>query len=305
MIDWAIETVKLTKTFDGESVVEGLDLQVPMGSVFGLIGPNGAGKTTLIRMLMGIYKPTSGSGTILGKDISDPTGEVRRQVGYVADFQQMYPFFTVEEILRFCSMIYADWDWDKCKALLKDFNLPMKKRVRALSKGMKTQLALVIALSMRSRVLILDEPTSGLDPVMKRHFMQLILQEVAAGDTTIFFSTHHLHDLERMADHVAVLMKGKLLFSKPMDELKRTVKKIQAVFDGGLPEAIRTLPHILNIETSGSVYSLTVGDRFAETLEQVKAYHPVYLETVEIGLEELFVHAMGKEGYGYETTIFK
>jgi len=189
--------------------------------------------------------------------------------------------------------------------LLRTFELPARKWVRTLSKGMKTQLALIVALSMRPRVLILDEPTSGLDPVVKHHFMQLIMQEAAAGDTTVFFSTHNLHDLERMADRVAVMLKGKLLFNRSLDDLKASTRKIQAVFPDGLPEEIRKIPEILRVEAQGKVYSIVVGDRFAETLEKVKALHPVYLETVDIGLEELFIHTVGKEGYAHEVLVLE
>jgi ABC-2 type transport system ATP-binding protein len=297
--NFAIETVRLSKDFDGERVIDGLDIQVPEGSLFGLIGPNGAGKTTLIRMLLGSLKPTEGKGTILGRDITDPTGEVRREVGCVSDFQNMYPFFKVEEILRFCAQVYPNWDWSKCRFLIKTFGLQTNKLVRELSKGTKTLLSLVIALSMRGRVLILDEPTSSLDSVMKNLFMQLVLQEAATGETTILFSTHNLQDLDRIASHVAAIFKGKLLFSKSMDELRTTAKKIQAVFPNGLPIELRNLPQILRIEEKGTVYSLTVESRFSETLEKVKAFQPVYVEIASIGLEELFIHAVGKEGYGH------
>jgi len=220
MPELAIETKGLTKKFDGEPAVDGLDLAIPEGSVFGLVGPNGAGKTTLIRMLMGIITPTSGTAAVLGSDITTPSGELRRHIGYIADVQHMYPFFKVEEILGFCTRVYPTWDANRCKTLLHTFELPEHKQVRALSKGIKTQLALIIALSVRPRLLILDEPTSGLDPVMKHHFMQLIMQEAASGSTTIFFSTHNLNDVERLPDQVAAVMRGKLLFHRSMDELK-------------------------------------------------------------------------------------
>lgn len=305
MTQWAIETKALTKDFDGDRAVDRLDLTVPEGSVFGLMGPNGAGKSTVIRMLMGILRPTSGTGFILGKEITDPTGAVRQQVGYVADFQNMYPFFRVEEILQFCAKIYPFWDWKRCRALLKTFELPTGKWVRTLSKGMKTQLALIIALSVRPRMLILDEPTSGLDPVIKHHFMQLIMQEAAGGDTTVFFSTHNLHDLERLADRVAVIMRGRLLMNKSVEELKATTRKIQAVFPEGLPEEIRKLPDVLKVEAQGRVYSIIVGDRFNETFEKIKAFNPSYIEIADIDLEELFIHTMGKEGYGHEPVVLE
>lgn len=305
MQDMAIQTNDLTKEFDGVPVVDRLSLSVPAGSVFGLMGPNGAGKSTLIRMLLGLLHPTSGTGTILGQSILDPSGEVRGQVGYVADAQTMYPFFRVEQIIEFCSRVYPNWDSKRCNSLLNLFELPRQKWVRSLSKGMKTQLALLIALSMRPRVLILDEPTSGLDPVMKQNFRNLILQEAATGDTTIFFSTHHLHDLERMADQVALLMNGRLLLNQTIDELKLSARKIQVVFPDGLPNAIRTLPQLLKIEEQGKIYSLVVGSQFEQVAATVQECNPVYSETLDLGLEELFIHTVGKEGYSLETFVLE
>ena len=303
MNEWAIETKALTKYFDGDLAVNNLDLTVPEGSVFGLMGPNGAGKSTFIRMLMGIIIPDSGVGKVMGIDIADPTGQVRQQIGYVADIQNMYPFFRVDEILKFCAGIYKSWDEKRCQALLKAFELPTRKWVQSISKGMKTQLALIIALSIRPRILVLDEPTSGLDPVIKNEFMQLIMQEAASGDTTVFFSTHNVTDLERMADQVAVLMKGKLLFNRSMDELKTTARKIQVVFSNGFPTDINIMPQIIHVENEGKVSTVTVSENYAEVLERLKCYSPTYIETIDIGLEELFIHTLGKEGYGHEAVI--
>lgn len=281
---WALETTGLTKVFNRETAVDDCSLQVPEGSVFGLMGPNGAGKTTLIKMLMGALLPTAGSGRMLGRDISDPTGEVRQEIGYVADTQQMYPHFKVEEILKFCSMVYRSWDEQRCRTLLKSFGLPQEKQVRSLSKGMKTQLGLIIALSVRPRLLILDEPASGLDPVLHHHFMQLLMQETAREGTTVFFATHNLYDLERTAEQVAVIMKGKILFSKPLDELKSSSRKIQVVFPEGIPEQARKIPGVLRVEEQGRVYSLITGSNFGDVLERVKGFNPVHLEVLDLDL---------------------
>jgi ABC-2 type transport system ATP-binding protein len=305
MSELAIETRGLTKWFEGDVVVSDLDLTVPQGSVFGLMGPNGAGKSTLIRMLMGILKPTSGGGTILGHDLCDPSGLVRAQVGYVADFQQMYPLMKVRDVIEFCARVYPHWDKKRAEKLMKTFNVAPNKWVRALSKGMKTQLALLIALSMRPRLLILDEPTSGLDAVMKQNFMQLILQEAATGDTTIFFSTHNLHELERMADQVAVMMNGQLLLNSSLDDLKMTTRKIQAVFPNGLPDEIAKSPNVLRVEAQGKVYSIIMGSDFTGMMAKIKSFQPVYLDTVDLSLEEVFIHTVGKEGYLHEPVSFE
>ncbi|MBO2531900.1 MAG: hypothetical protein CW342_03215 [Thermoactinomycetaceae bacterium] len=292
----AIETQGLTKIFDGVTALDGVDLTVPEGAVFGLVGPNGAGKTTLIRTLMGILRPTAGTVRILGRDCFEGSGEVRQQVGYVPDEPVLYPSFRVEEMLQLCSRLYRHWDWKRCEELLERFQLPRNRWILSLSKGMKTRLALAIALSVRPRLLILDEPAGGLDPVVKHQMLGLVLEEVAEHGTTVLISTHQLEDLERIADHVAVMKKGRCLLTRTVEDLRKEARKIQAVFPEGLPEAVRRMPGILHVESQGRVYTLTVGNGFDTVLEAVKAHRPVYVETVSLGLEEWFIRTVEKEG---------
>jgi ABC-2 type transport system ATP-binding protein len=305
MQNWAIEIQNLSKIFGRKKVaLDDIDLAVPEGSVFGLMGPNGAGKSTLIKILMGIIFPSSGTAALLGRDISNPSGELRQDIAYVPEVQNFYPSFYVEDILGYCQRVYPNWDKKRCKTLLKAFDLPIEDRVRELSKGMKTRLAHIIALSIRPRLVILDEPGSGLDAVIKQEFMRLYMQEAASG-AGIFFSTHNLHELERMADQVAVIMKGKLLFQRSLDEWKANSRKIQAIFPEGLPEEIKDLPGLLRVETQGKVYSIVLGDHFTENLERIKALKPQYMDTLDISLEDLFVYTMKKEGYSHEIALLE
>ncbi|GIM46779.1 hypothetical protein DNHGIG_23280 [Collibacillus ludicampi] len=170
---------------------------------------------------------------------------------------------------------------------------------------MKTQLALIIALSIRPQLLIMDEPTSGLDPVVKQQFLQLIMQEVADGNTTVFYSTHHLQDLERIADYAAAIYKGKVLFSRSLEEMKQTTRRIQVVFPNGLPAEIRSLPQILHIEEQGKIYSLIVSDHFHETMERIRSFDPLFVEALDLNFEELFVYTMKKEGYVRERIVLE
>jgi ABC-2 type transport system ATP-binding protein len=305
MSAYAIETQQLCKRFAGKTFVDHLDLRVPEGSIFGLVGPNGAGKTTTIRMLMGILKPTSGNAWVLGQDINEPSGTYRTRVGYVSDFSNFYPHFRAAELLEFCKRVYPYWDQKRCRMLIDAFELPVEKRIRTYSKGMKTQLALIIALSIRPQLLIMDEPTSGLDPVVKQQFLQLIMQEVASGNTTVFYSTHHLQDLERIADYAAVIYKGKVLFSRSLEEMKQTTRRIQVVFPNGLPAEIRSLPQILHIEEQGKIYSLIVSGHFHETIERIRSFDPLFVEALDLKFEELFVYTMKKEGYVRERIVLE
>ncbi|HBQ25502.1 MAG TPA: ABC transporter ATP-binding protein, partial [Syntrophomonas sp.] len=178
-MDLAIETKALSKSFDALQAVDKLYLAVPAGSIFGLIGPNGAGKSTLIQMLTGIIRPDSGDGFILGQSIRKRDGSIRNRVGYVPDVPVMYPGVTVAEMYRLGSKLYPFWDWERCRELHKGFRLPEGQRIRNLSRGQKVQVALVMALALRPQLLLLDEPTAGLDPVVRRAFLQTIIEEVA------------------------------------------------------------------------------------------------------------------------------
>ncbi len=300
MSERAIETLGLTKWFTSQLAVDELSLSLPHGRVFGLVGPNGAGKTTLIKMLLGLIKPTAGQGAIFGRDIGDPSGAVRQHVGFIVNTQSLYPDLRADDVLRLCAGVYPDWDRERCRKLKTTFDLPWNRRVRAFSKGMRTQLALLIALSLRPKLLLLDEPTSGLDPVVKQVILQLLMQEVAGGDTTLFFSTHHVSELERMADDIGFMLDGKLIVNQSLEELKASSRKIQAVLPEELPADIRQMPDILKLEEHGRVSTLVVHGDWQAVLDKISGLQPIHLELLDVGLEELFVCTAYREGYRYE-----
>lgn len=289
----AIETSELTKQFNGATVVDGLNLAVPEGSIFGLVGPNGAGKTTTVRMLVGLLQPTRGNAWVLGREAKDAVA--RHRIGYVPDTQKMYPWFRVEEIFFLCSGLYQNWDWARVKYLQSKFNLPVEKRIRNLSQGMTTLVALTVALSIRPRLLILDEPTTGLDPIKRRQLLQLVLEEVAGEGTTVFLSTHHLGDLERLADQIALLDEGRLVFCQDMDDLKRSFRRIQTVLPGGLPAELSRLPGVLKVESTEHICSLIVNRDADRILARVREFNPAFVEAQELSLDEIFYYAVGGE----------
>ncbi|MBS4020940.1 MAG: ABC transporter ATP-binding protein [Dethiobacter sp.] len=167
----AIELKGLTKTFGAKLAVGNVSLSVPAGSIFGFLGPNGAGKTTTIKIMLGLLRPDSGSVRVLGHDILKDAVTVRGQIGYVAEIQQMYGYMTVNEILAFCRPFYRRWDTQLIEKYLTFFKLPSNEKIKNLSKGMRTQLALVLALVPAPELLILDEPTSGLDTINRQEFL--------------------------------------------------------------------------------------------------------------------------------------
>jgi ABC-2 type transport system ATP-binding protein len=301
----AIDICKLEKAYDGIIAIDELSLSIPQGSILGLIGPNGAGKSTLLQTLMGILLPDRGDAFILGKSILDSGPDIRQQVGYVPDFPIMYPRFKVEEMFALAQRLYINWDENKCRGLCNYFKIPASKRVRTLSRGMKVRTALVLALSIRPRVLILDEPTAGLDPVARRAFLKAMIDEAAEGGTTVLYSSHNLNDLEQTADHIAVINQGKLLLTCSIDELKNSIHKSQVVFaaDNPAEKVINFLPGLIEVSKQGKIYTFTASGDQQAFREALADLNPTIIEPVNLSLEDVFITYMKKEGYSYDYAI--
>lgn len=294
-----IKGLNIDKYLGGEKILDNVNINVKKGSVYGLIGPNGAGKTTLIKTLVGIYEPEDGEVSILGEGIKDNT-KIKSILGYVSDYQNFYPNFKVEGMVDFYRKTYPLWNEDRYNDLSKIFKLDHKKKIKSLSKGMKTQLSLMLSFSISPKVLILDEPTSGLDPVIKKKVLDLIIDEVSGNETTVIIASHHLGELERICDHIGIIYKGKIIMEDSIDHLKANVRKVQVAFKDGLPESIKNSPDVLNIENRGRVYELIVKDNMEGLLVEIKKYNPLLLETIDMSLEEIFIYQMGGVGYVFE-----
>lgn len=288
-MDFAIKTEGLSKAFGSQRVLRNINLQIPQGAIFGFIGPNGAGKTTTIRLLLGILQPTSGRAEVLGMDSWHQGVAIRKQVGYVAEQNTFYPFMRVEELIRFNAGLYASWDSGKAEKMLNSFDLPRRAKIKELSKGMRTQLALTLALSVRPRLLVLDEPTGGLDPVWRRQFLQAMTREVAESETTVFLSSHILSDVERVADWLGIIAQGQLKTVRRLDDLKYNERTIRVVFQGNPPAGLLEMKGISKIQHQGSGYLITVTDRFDEIYASLNKAPHFVLEVVEQDLESIFL----------------
>jgi ABC-2 type transport system ATP-binding protein len=234
----AIRTHDLTKSYGRLTAVRGLNLSVAPKRITAFLGQNGAGKSTTIKMLLGMTRPTSGDGTVLGKRITDPAEnrELRRKVAYLAEDKPLYGYMTVEQTILFASSFYSDWRPDEAIRLLSEYRLPPQRKVKSLSKGMRTKLALLLAFARRPELLILDEPSEGLDPVAIEHLLQTLVTRAAEG-VAIFFSSHQISEVERVADHVCILEKGRLLVDASRDHLRQFYRRIELVFPFLLPSA--------------------------------------------------------------------
>ncbi len=219
----------VSKRYGKLSVLENLNLQVKPGEIYGFLGRNGAGKSTAIRLMMGISPPTSGTVTVFDKPMRGSRGaKARRHIGFVAQEQTFYPWMTPKRLGKFMRGLYPDWSDERYRALLQRFQLPFDRKSGSFSGGMKARLALSMALASNPRLLILDEPTAGMDPVARREFLSLIKGEVQNSDTTVFFSTHLIGDIESLADRIGILDGGRLVYEGSLQELSNRTARFFA-----------------------------------------------------------------------------
>ena len=236
----AIETTGLVKRFGAQVALDGVDLQVPEGAVYVLVGPNGAGKSTTFRLLLDLVRADAGRARVFGLDPHTDGPDVRARIGYVPErLDWGYGWMTVGRLLEHHAVYYPTWDRDYAARLTKLFDLRLDRRVGKLSKGQARRVHLTMALAHRPPLLVLDEPTDGLDPVMLDETLGFLAEHMADTPTTALVSTHQVHDVDRLADHVGVMRDGRLLLQATRDELHRKLRRWRAeVPDGwaGAPE---------------------------------------------------------------------
>ncbi len=228
----------LSKKYRGAEALQGLDLQVPEGSIYGLVGPSGAGKTTAIKTMMNIVKPSGGRATVLGTDSRRLGPEEFAQIGYVSENQKMPDWMTVGYFMDYLKPFYQTWDDERAASLLRDFDLPHDRTLGQLSRGMRMKAALASSLAYRPKLLVLDEPFSGLDPAVRDEFIEGLLESAAGMETTILISSHDLAEIESFASHVGYLEHGRLRFSEEMTALAGRFREVLIT----LPMAIAALP---------------------------------------------------------------
>jgi ABC-2 type transport system ATP-binding protein len=286
----AISLHALTKRYRAFTAVDDVTLDIEPGSICGLLGPNGAGKTTTFKCLLGFTHPTSGSVTIGGKPISPETFE---SLGYVPERAVLWHHLNVGEHLAVYKRLYRSYDDALARELLERFSLDPRKPTTKLSKGMRSALALTLAFSIRPRVLILDEPSSGLDPIHQRHVLDMMI-DAAANESTVLFSSHNVGQVERAADRVAILNKGRLIVNQTIDELKTGEKIIEAVFAEAPPHlnGLADDPRILRIDQIGTTLRAVTRSDSDEIAQRIFALRPRSIRTIDLNLEDIFLNAV-------------
>lgn len=305
LTEYAIEAEGLKKSYGGggggAAAVAGLSLRVPRGSIYGFLGRNGAGKTTTIKMLLGQTRPDGGTGRIFGRRIDVPgeSVEIRRRTGFVSEDKGLYDYMTVGQMIRFTRPFYPAWSADLEEKYLALFDLPPERKVRALSKGMRTKLALLLALSRGAELLILDEPTEGLDPAMVEEVLGLLTGLAAEGELTIFFSSHQIAEVEQIADRVLIIDGGRAVVEGALDELKDSYRRVNLIFDertAAPPVESFGGPNVVSSRRDGRWLSVVVSGDAGRLAEEARATGAVSVDVLPVGLKDIFLESVkGKD----------
>jgi ABC-2 type transport system ATP-binding protein len=257
----AIHTEQLTRRFGRITAVDCLNLDVPEGALYALVGQNGAGKTTTIKVLMNLIPATKGSATILGTDSRNIRGKSYTQIGYVSENQEIPEWMKVGSLLEYLRDFYPTWDSALEQSLVKQFDLQLDRKIKALSRGMKMKLALASALAFHPRLIVLDEPFGGLDPLVRDQLIESLLER--AAESTVFISSHDLAEIESFSSHIGYLESGKLLFSEEMSSLAMRFREVEFVTDTPLPLLSPLPASWLHPKSSGAIVRF-IDSRFDE-----------------------------------------
>ena len=291
----AIEINHLVVRYGRKAAVDDLTLRVRRGSVFGLLGANGAGKTSTIKTLLGFRGPTSGGARIQGYDLVRDRIEINARIGYVSETNTLYLGMTIPQLCAFFRATSRRWNQELVDRYLQLFHLPPKARVRALSKGMRTQLSLSLALGNDPEVLILDEPTTGLDPIARRAFLDVLMGDAAAAGKTIFFSSHVLSDVESVADSIGILRAGKLMVSGEIDTLKQQHGLVRLSYEEPPSDdelaALQRVPGVARVEREGRSARVRIHGDVAQAANALQTVaRPVTVDASSLSLDDIFLY---------------
>ncbi|MDD3746363.1 MAG: ABC transporter ATP-binding protein [Anaerostipes sp.] len=283
-----IEIKNVHKSYGNKEILHGMNMGVKEGSIHGLVGRNGSGKTTLIRCLTGIYKADKGEILVNGKPVYE-NPEAKVEMGYVADLNQYFSGYYVDEMVEFYEGMYPSFDKDSFYNYNEVVGLDILKRIRELSKGQSMALASMLNLSIHPKVLVMDEPLSGLDPIAQKQIKEFVINEVDMYGMTVLISSHDLKDLEAFCDSVSMVKEGKVVCHGSMDEIKDGMMKIQAVFKDGLPGYVRDIPSIVTYSNIGSVYTIIFSEVSTSMIDILCEMGASMAEQIPMSLEEIFL----------------
>ena len=298
MVDeFIIQTADVRKSYGSVQALAGVDLRIPRGAVCGLLGRNGAGKTTTIKVLLGMVRPTSGRASVFGLPATDVKAslEIRSRAAFVSEDKDLYAGVTVGALVRFTAAFYPKWRGDRASEYLAAFELRADATTRELSRGMRTKLALLLALSTSAELLILDEPMSGLDPAAIEQVLQIIVKQAGRDGTTVLFSSHQLADVDQIADHIAIVDRGRVVVDGVLDDVRAAYQRIQIVFEGAAPEAKLESSAVVSMRREGRVLSVLCRGPEGDVVAEARALNPKGIDVLPVTLKEIFLETVGAE----------
>lgn len=293
MTDNVISTQGLTKVYPDVRAVDGLNLTVPKGAVYGFLGRNGAGKTTTIRTLLGLCRPSGGSGQVLGLDIRKDIVAILQRVGFVSETKQLFDFLTPAQLVRFNRGYFPQWSDALAERYISLFEIPMQRPFGKLSLGNRTKVCHLLAMCQGAELLILDEPTSGLDPVMTDLLLRVLIEDHVNEGRTVFVSSHHLSEVERIADWIGVIEGGKLVLEARLEDIRLNFRMVTASGDAAGSEV--TAPNLISKKRSEQFHRYLVSREADDFVTRLRAQGMTILEVSPVSLGEVFLGLAGKE----------
>lgn len=290
MSDLAIETQSMHKHYGTLHAVKGLDLHVPAGSIYGFMGRNGAGKTTTIRLLAGLVRATSGQVRVLGLDPQVDRVAMLGRTGFVID-KMLLPSMTGEDMVRFNRGFFPRWSDALAAKYAEVLEIPMKQKFRSLSTGSQTKLCLLLALAQGAELLILDEPTAGLDPVVTDQLLRVLVDDFANEGRTLLLSSHHLSEVERVADWIGIIDGGRLLLEAPLDDVRSGFRRVRLIGEN-LPFGSRS--EIFRTNTREGTTEYVLRGNAEGFLGELRSQGATVLDVASMNLSEVFLEVVGK-----------
>jgi ABC-2 type transport system ATP-binding protein len=290
MSDLAIETQSLHKHYGAVRAVDGLDMHVPRGSIYGFLGRNGAGKTTTIRMLAGLAHATGGQMRVLDLDPQINRIQVLERTGFVVE-KMLLPAMTGDDLVRFNRGFFPRWSDALARKYVEVLEIPMKRKFRKLSTGNQTKLCLLLALAQGAELLILDEPTAGLDPIVTDQLLRVLVDDFANEGRTLFLSSHHLSEVERIADWVGIIDRGKLLLEARLDDVRSNFRRIRAVGQG---LSVATGREVLRSKAGEGTTEYVVRADAESFAAELRSQGATVMDVSPMNLQEIFVELVAK-----------
>jgi ABC-2 type transport system ATP-binding protein len=292
--DAVIDIKDLQRRYDAKQALAGVTLSIPRGCVFGLVGGNGAGKTTLIKHILGLLKAEAGAVRVFGKDpVADPVGVLGR-IGYLSELRDLPAWMRVDELIRYSQAFYPNWDASYAESLRRQFVLEPRAKIKNLSRGESAKAGLLVALAHRPELLLLDEPSSGLDPVVRRDILEAIIRTVADEGRTVFFSSHLLDEVERVADQVAMMVEGRVVLSGSLDEIKAGHHQLTLRFEAAQVHPPR-IAWALSVAGAGREWTVLCNGGRGELEEAVGKVGARIVAERRPSLDEIFVARAGRK----------